>query len=145
MPRAKPTAAGEGPAYADPAAADRTATGGTEAGAAERKWAAFTHVLGLLTLFLGPLVAYLLLRRDASPWLRGHLREALNYHILLVAAFVLVVVALVFLAQVTVAVTVLALVLLLLVAAHVVVGVLAVVQAARGRSFHHPLGVRIVR
>lgn len=133
MARPNPTSAG-------PVHAETTSTGNNEVGKA-----VLTHVLGLLTLFVGPLVMYFLFRRSASPWLRAHLDEAVNYHILLVVAFVVVVVALAFLSQVTLAVTILAIVLLLLVLVHVVFGILAIIQAARGKSFHYPLDIKIVR
>lgn len=140
MAKAKPTvaaASSKGPEPEEPAYA-----GGE---GRERTVAWVTHLLGLLTLFLGPLVMYFIFKRKASPWLRAHLDEAVNYHILLVAAFIVVVVALAFLSQFNLAVTILAVVLLVLVLVHVVFGILAIVQAARGRSFHYPLDVRIVR
>ncbi|HJQ93597.1 MAG TPA: DUF4870 domain-containing protein [Candidatus Thermoplasmatota archaeon] len=111
----------------------------------EKTLAGVTHILGLLTLFLGPLVMYFVFKRKASPWLRAHLDEAVNYHILLTAAFVVLVVALAFLAQVDAVVLVVALVLLLLAAAHVVFGLVAIVKAFRGKAYHFPLDVRIVR
>lgn len=140
MAKANPTAAG-----AEAALQADAARGAVTDEGREKRLAAATHVLGLLTLFVGPLVMYFLFKRKASPWLRAHLDEAINYHILLVAAFILVVVGLVFLAQIDWALTTLAILLLLLVAVHVVFGVVAIVQAARGRSYHFPLDVKIVR
>ena len=146
MSKAKPTAAAEtaAQAQADVDHAEPAAQGGVGEGR-EKTLATVTHVLGLLTLFVGPLVMYFLFKGRASPWLRDHLDEAINYHILLVAAFILVVVGLAFLSQLTVAVTVLAIVLLVLVAVHVVFGLVAIVWAARGKPYHFPLDVRIVR
>lgn len=111
----------------------------------EKTLAVVTHVLGLLTLFLGPLVMYFIFKGKASSWLRAHLDEAINYHLLLVGAFILIIVGLLFLSAVTIATTILAILLLLLVAAHVIFGAIAVIQSARGRSFHYPLDVKIVR
>jgi uncharacterized Tic20 family protein len=111
----------------------------------EKTLATVTHVLGLLTLFLGPLVMYFLFKRKASPWLRNHLDEAINYHILLVAAFIVVVVGLAFLSQNNTVVMVLILVLLLLFTVHLVFGLIAILWAARGKSYHFPLDVKIVR
>lgn len=146
MARAKANAAAETAAQAerDVETADLEVDAGPGEGR-EKTLATVTHVLGLLTLFLGPLVMYFLFKRKASPWLRDHLDEAINYHILLVGAFILVVVGLVFLSQVTVAVTILAIVLLLLFVVHVVFGLVAIVWAARGKSYHFPLDVKIVR
>lgn len=149
MAKAKPSAAAEVAAEAEhdveTAGLEMDPVGSSTGEGRERTLAWVTHLLGLLTLFLGPLVMYFAFKGKASPWLRAHLDESVNYHILLVAAFILVVVALAFLSQVTAAVTTLAIVLLLLVVVHVVFGIVAVVQAARGRSFHYPLDVKIVR
>ena len=139
MARANPTSAAPGDLATAPATAANQGEG------TERSIAVLTHALGLLTLFVGPLVLHFVFRRRASPWLRAHLDEAVNYHILLLAAAILVVVALAVLSGSTLAVTILAILLLLLVAAHVVFGALAIVQSARGRSFHYPLDVKIVR
>ncbi|MEK6976682.1 MAG: DUF4870 domain-containing protein [Candidatus Thermoplasmatota archaeon] len=113
----------------------------------EKTVATLTHVLGLVTLFLGPLVMYFVYRRKASPWLRAHLDEAVNYHILVVAAVLLLtVLAVVF---TTVNLSTIALVCFLLVflviTANVVFSVLAIIWAARGKSYHFPLDVKIVR
>lgn len=134
MARAKPTAATDGPV--EQMAADLQN---------ERTLATVTHVLGLLTLFIGPLLMYFLYRNKASPWLRDHLDEAVNYHILLVIAFVVVVVGLIFLAQINWAMMTLIVLLLLLVAAHVVFGLVAIIWAARGKAYHFPLDIKMIR
>lgn len=111
----------------------------------EKTLATVTHVLGLFTLFLGPLVMYFVFKGKASPWLRAHLDEAINYHILLFGAFILVVLGLAFLSQANWAMMTFAVLLLLVVAAHIVFGLIAIVWAARGKSYHFPLDVKIVR
>jgi uncharacterized Tic20 family protein len=113
----------------------------------ERTPAVITHILGILTLFVGPLVMYFLLRKKASPWLRDHLDEAVNYHILVLAAFILLIVlAVVFttfnLATVSLLLAALA---LLIFFASVVFGVIATLKAARGKAYHFPLDVKIVK
>jgi uncharacterized Tic20 family protein len=113
----------------------------------ERTPAVITHILGILTLFVGPLVMYFLLRKKASPWLRDHLDEAVNYHILVLAAFVLLIVlAVVFtnfgFAGMALAVFLLALAVFL---ASVAFGVVAAWKAARGKSYHFPLDIKMVR
>ena len=137
MPKARPTTAGGGGAETT-----YESKQGKETGVA-----VVTHVLGLLTLFLGPLVMYLLFRRRASPWLREHLHEAVNYHILVVAAVILLTVLAVVLTNLgasTVALICLGL-LLVVVLANLVFSVAAILQAARGKSFHFPLDIKIVR
>ena len=113
----------------------------------ERTPAILTHVLGILTLFVGPLVMYILLRKKASPWLRAHLDEAVNYHILVLAAFILLIVlSLVFtgvgLATVSLLLAALA---LLVFFASIVFGIIATVKAAQGKAYHFPLDVKIVK
>jgi uncharacterized Tic20 family protein len=113
----------------------------------ERTPAAIAHVLGILTLFVGPLVMYFALRKRASPWLRDHLDEAVNHHILVLAAFVLLVVlAVTFtnfgLAAVSLLLAALA---LLVFFASVLLSVVATVKAARGKAYRFPLDVKIVR
>ena len=113
----------------------------------ERTPAILTHVLGILTLFVGPLVMYFLLRKKASPWLRDHLDEAVNYHILVLAAFILLIVlSLVFtgvgLATVSLLLAALA---LLVFFASIVFGIIATVKAAQGKAYHFPLDVKIVK
>ncbi len=134
MPKATPTPAGA------------TTTVATGAGN-ETAIAVATHVLGLLTLFVGPLAMYFAFRRRASPWLRAHLDEAINYHILLVAAFLLLIgLAVLFTAINLPTVALIAFLLLgLVLVAHVVFGLIAVVQSARGKAYHFPLDVKIVR
>lgn len=138
MPRAKPTAASS-----DMAAVEEMDS--TQALGNEKTLATVTHVLGLFTLFVGPLVMYFIFKRKASPWLRDHLDEAINYHILLVAAFVVLVLGLVFLAKWNAAMTTLAILILLLAVVHVVFGIVAIIWAARGKAYHFPLDVKIVR
>lgn len=107
--------------------------------------AVLTHALGLLTLVLGPLALYFAFRRNASPWLRGHLAGSVNDGLLTFGLFVLALVALVLLSSSGGAVTVIALVLLLVVLLHVAARAMALVQSVRGRAFHVPLTPPLVR
>ncbi|HUR61220.1 MAG TPA: DUF4870 domain-containing protein [Candidatus Thermoplasmatota archaeon] len=113
----------------------------------ERTPAIITHVLGIFTLFLGPLVMYFALRRKASPWLRDHLDEAVNYHILLVVVSILLTVAGVFLNPVAASVSLVLLVaaLALILVVNPVFGVVAVVKSSKGQAYHFPLDIKLVR
>jgi uncharacterized Tic20 family protein len=107
-----------------------------------------THVLGLVTLFLGPLAMYFIFRRKSSPWLRAHLDEAINYHLLVVIAFVVLIgLAVLFTSAFNMGTVALVLLLLavLVFILNIVFSILAIIQAGRGRSFHFPLDVKIVR
>lgn len=132
MAKAKPTAA-----TAPTTAEDMEV--GTRQGSGESGKAILTHVLGLLTLFVGPLVLYFVFRGKTSPWLRAHLAGSTNDGLLTFLLFVVLVVALALLSQVGIAVTILALLLFVLLLMHVAASVLALLQSARGKPFHIPL------
>ncbi len=134
MARPNPTAAGDTsatPAYAG--------ISGTEKGIAIA-----THALGLLTAFLGPLVLYLVFKRGASPWLREHLDESLNYWILVTAAAIVLTVLAIVLGS-SAAVIFVALLAVLVVLVAVVFGVISIVKAVLGKPSHYPLNVRMVK
>jgi uncharacterized Tic20 family protein len=113
----------------------------------ERTPAIITHVLGILTLFVGPLVMYFALRKKASPWLRDHLDEAVNYHILLVVTAIVLIVAGVFLNSVAASVSLILLVIavVLILVVNPVFGIVAVVKSAKGKAYHFPLDIKIVK
>lgn len=136
MPKAKPTSAGTtdpGPAYA-----------GTGMGEGEMWKAVATHVLGILTTFLGPLVLYFAFRKNASPWLREHLDESLNYWILVTVAFILLIVLTIVLGT-SGAVIFVALLAVLVVGVALLFGVISIVKAAMGKPSHYPLNVKMVK
>lgn len=112
----------------------------------ERPVAAASHALGILTLFLGPLVMYFLFKRNASPWLRAHLDEAVNYHILVPIVCILLVVGGILLNSVaSTASLIMLLVAVLIFLAATVMTLLAAIWAARGKTYHYPFDVKIVR
>jgi uncharacterized Tic20 family protein len=136
MAKPKPTSAGTtdpGPAYA-----------GTGMGEGEMWKAVATHALGILTTFVGPLLLYFAFRRNASPWLREHLDESLNYWILVTVAFVLLVVLTVLLGT-SGAVIFIALLALLIVAVALLFGIISIVKAARGKASHYPLNIKLIK
>jgi uncharacterized Tic20 family protein len=110
----------------------------------EKGLAIATHLLGLLTAFLGPLVLYLVFRRSASPWLREHLDESLNYWILVTAAAVVLTVLAIVLGS-SGAVIFVALLAVLVVAVAVLFGVVSIVKAALGKPSHYPLNIRLIK
>ncbi len=113
----------------------------------EKTPAVTTHVLGIFTLFLGPLVMYFAFRRNASPWLRAHLDESVNYHILVLAAFVLLIIAAVVLTNVgwpTLAL-IAAILGIIIFLASLLLGIVAAVKAGKGKDYHFPLDLKIIR
>ena len=108
--------------------------------------AAASHALGIPTLFLGPLVMYFVFKRNASPWLRTHLDEAVNYHILIPVVSLLLLILGIFLNErASTAALILLGLSLLIFAAGIVLSIIAAVWAARGKTYHYPLDIKMIR
>lgn len=110
----------------------------------EKGIAIASHALGIVTTFVGPLLVYFVFKGRASPWLREHLDESLNYWILATVAFVALIVAAILLGS-SGAVIYIALLGVLVVGFAMLWGVVSVVKAARGHASHYPLNVKLVR
>ncbi len=110
----------------------------------EKVPAVVTHVLGLLTLFVGPLIMYFIFKGKASPWLRAHLDEAVNYHILVVVAVVAFIAGALFLNGTNLSLILFGLAILVVVM-NVVFSIIAIIWAGRGKSFHFPLDIKMIR
>lgn len=134
MAKAKPTPAG--------ASASKPAYAGHPGN--ERGIAAATHALGLLTTFVGPLVLYFVFRGRASPWLREHLDESVNYWILVTLAFVVLVVLTIVLGTSS-AVIFIALLALAVVAVALLFGIISIVKAVKGMASHYPLNLKLIK
>ncbi|WP_228505218.1 DUF4870 domain-containing protein [Curtobacterium sp. VKM Ac-1395] len=102
----------------------------------QRLWATLTHVGGIFLSFVGPLVAYLVLR-DRGGFVREHTRQALNFHITAaIASFVaglltLLLIGFVLLPIISVLV--------------VVFAIMAAVAANQGRFYRYPLTIEFVK
>jgi uncharacterized Tic20 family protein len=136
MPKAKPTAAAAmtqaEPAYADTGTADGKGI------------AIATHVLGMFTIFLGPLVMYFAFRKNASPWLREHLDEAVNYWILVTFAFIALIVLTLVLGTSGAAIFVFLLAFIVVLVAYAF-GIISAVKAALGKPSHYPLNIKMIK
>lgn len=108
---------------------------GPRPGTDDTTLAMVSHLLGLLTGFLGPLVMYLV-KRDESPYVRDQAAEALNFQLTLMIAYVA--------ASVLMFVFIGFLLLPLIWIGSVVFMVLAAVAANRGESYRYPMSVRFV-
>lgn len=120
--------------------------------AEDRQWAMFAHLSallgGLLTsaaggwgCFVGPLIIYLV-KKDRSPFVAEHAREALNFNI----TVALVLVALILLSIVTLGIG-----LIIAIPLWIVVGVgwlvltiIAAVKANNGERYRYPLTLRLI-
>ncbi len=101
-----------------------------------RAWAVAAHLLPWIGLgFLGPLVIWLI-KRDESPFVEEHAREALNFQISLliymiisgILVFVIIGIFLIFVVMIF----------------GIVVMIIAAVKAANGESYRYPLSIRFI-
>ncbi|MDJ1114317.1 DUF4870 domain-containing protein [Microbacterium dauci] len=101
----------------------------------ERLWATLTHVSGIVLSWLGPLVAYLVLR-DRGPFIRAHAAGALNFQLTVLIAIAvsvpLMFVGIGFLTAPAVGIFAL------------VVEIIAAMKANRGEWYTPPLSIRFV-
>lgn len=109
----------------------------------EKVPAILTHALGLVTSFVGPLVVYFIFRGKASPWLREHLDESLNYWILASLAFILLIILAIFIPAGAAIFVVILAVLIIFVAW--LFGVISIVKAAMGKPSHYPLNIKLIK
>jgi len=101
----------------------------------QRLWATLTHISTLVVGFVGPLVAYLVLR-DRSPFLRQSTTEALNFSITASIAII----ASSFLAIVLIGYVLLPVVYI----GSLVLCILAAIAANKGEVYRYPLSWRLV-
>ncbi|SFI49063.1 hypothetical protein SAMN04487751_1888 [Microbacterium saccharophilum] len=102
----------------------------------EKMWATLTHLSGIFFSFLGPLVAYLVLR-ERGPFVRAHTATALNFQLTLLIAYVVSSVLIL---------AVIGLVLLPLVGVvGLVFAIVAAVKANQGEWYTYPLTITFVR
>jgi uncharacterized Tic20 family protein len=102
----------------------------------QRLWATLTHIGGVFSSIIVPLVAYLVLR-DRGEFVRQHARAALNFHITAaiagVVASILTVVLIGFVLLPVIAVLV------------VVFAVMAAIAANQGQFYRYPLTIEFVK
>ena len=145
MAKAKPTASGAGAtATATPSKTKHAKANLGDAQSGEKGKAVATHLLGILTTFLGPLLLYFLFRNKSSPWLREHLDESLNYWILVTIAFIVLVVLTVVLGTSGAAIFVFLLAFLVVIVA-LLFGVISIVKASMGKPSHYPLNIKLIK
>jgi len=102
----------------------------------EKLWATLTHVGGILFHWLAPLIAYLVLK-DRGPFVRWHTRQALNFQLTMLIAYVVgIVLCFVFIGI---------FVLLAAWVLNIVFGILAAMAANRGEFYRYPLAIEFVR
>lgn len=102
----------------------------------DRGWAAAAHLLPFIGLsFVGPLIIWLV-RRDESPFVEAHAREALNFQISLI------IYGIVSLILIIVLIGILLLIALALFA--LIFMIIAGIKAATGEQYRYPLTIRFI-
>lgn len=109
--------------------------GGARSVQDEKGLATLSHVLGIFTGFLGPLVIYLLVKDD-QPFARHHAAESLNFQITYTVA--LIVCVLLFLVLIGIVMIFVVWVL------GIVWMIMAAVAANRGEWYRYPVNIRMV-
>ncbi len=102
----------------------------------DRSMAMLTHLLALVSGFLGPLIVWLI-KKDQSPFVDYHGKEALNFQISLFIywiATILLVIVLIGLLLIPV-----------LLVLQILFPILAAVAANKGQYYRYPLTIRIIR
>jgi len=102
----------------------------------EKMWSILTHVGGILFHWVAPLIAYLVLK-DRGPFVRWHTRQALNFQLTLLIAYVVGIVL--FIVFVGIFVVLAAAVL------NIVFGILAAMAANRGEFYRYPIAIEFIR
>jgi hypothetical protein len=102
----------------------------------EKLWATLTHVGGILFHWLAPLIAYLVLK-DRGPFVRWHTRQALNFQLTLLLAYIAGgVLSLVFIGV---------FVILAAVVLNIVFSIMAALAANRGEFYRYPVAIEFVK
>ena len=102
----------------------------------EKMWATLTHVGGIVFHWLAPLIAYLVLK-DRGPFVRWHTRQALNFQLTLVLAYIAgFVLSLVFVGF---------FVILAAFVLNIVFGIVAALAANRGEFYKYPIAIEFVK
>ncbi|GAA3445245.1 DUF4870 domain-containing protein [Planomonospora venezuelensis] len=97
--------------------------------------AMLSHVLGLVTGFVGPLVMYLA-KKDGSPYVRQQAAEALNFQLTLMIGY---------LASIVLAFALIGFLLMPVIwIGSVIFMVIAAVAANRGERYRYPINIRFV-
>src|SRR6478672_8340674 len=96
----------------------------------EKLWATLTHVGGIVFHWLAPLVAYLVLK-DRGPFVRWHTRQALNFQLTVLLAYIV--------GGVLTIVFVGIFIVLAAVVINIVFGIVAAIAANRGEFYKYPI------
>jgi len=112
---------------------------GTGAGAPptqdERNLALLSHLTGIFTSFVGPLIIWLM-KKDSSPYISDQAKEALNFQITVAIGYLI--------AGAATFICIGPLIALALWIASLVLGIMATMAASRGELYRYPMTLRLV-
>ncbi len=107
----------------------------------ERTLAMVAHLLGIVTLFVGPLIIWLI-KREESPFINDQGKEALNFELTMTIA---VVACVVLSAIPLIGLLFTCLLLPALWLANLIMCILAGVKANEGETYRHPVTLRLIK
>jgi len=102
----------------------------------EKTMAILAHVLGIVSMFVGPLIIWLI-KKDESKFVDHHGKEALNFQILITGLYILG----------TILTTIIIGVCIYPIAAiaAIVFGIMAAVAANKGEWYKYPVSIRFIK
>lgn len=102
----------------------------------DKTMALLAHLLGIFTGFIGALVIYLV-KKDSSPFVERHSREALNFQITVAIAYVV--------SMILILVIIGVFLLMAVYVANLVFCILATMAASKGQEYRYPFALRLVK
>ena len=102
----------------------------------EKNIAMLAHLLGLFVSFIAPLIIYLV-KKDESPFIREHAKEALNFHISMMIYYTVSIILVLILIGI--------LGLVFLGTFSLVVGIVAAIKANEGKPYRYPMCIRFIK
>lgn len=101
----------------------------------DRTWAILSHVGGLLTSWIGPLVIYLIKKSEpGGEFAAANAKEALNFQITLFIVFVVLMISVVGMFLLFVPIL-----------GNLILSIVAAVKASNGVSYRYPLTIRLIK
>lgn len=102
---------------------------------AQKGMAVLTHILGIVTGFVGPLILYFV--SEDKPWVKEHSKNALNFQITLLIAYV----AGMILSVVCIGV----LIMLAAWVLAVIFGIMGAMKANKGEMYSYPMTIKFIK
>ena len=108
----------------------------TEFQTQDKTFAILVHLAGLFTSWVGPLIIYLI-KKDSDPFTAANAREALNFQLTIMFAYIISAILIVVLVGI---VLIWAVVLI-----NLIFSIRAAVKASNGDNYRYPLTIRLIK